>query len=188
MINFIHIAQAATEVTQEIANTEHSSGGVAGTLGLDAGLFIAQLVNFGIVLFILWKFVFKPVADKLQQRTDKIEKSLRDATTLEHEKTDFATWKQQEMAKTRQEASAIISEAEKQALEARQKITEETRLEQNKMVAQTRKQMEQEKAQALQSAKSELADLVTMATEKIIKEKMDEKKDRSLIQEMLKQL
>ena len=78
-------------------------------MNINLKLFIAQLVNFAVVLGILWKFVFTPVANKLQERTDKIEKAMKDATGTEKEKQEFAVWKQQEMTKARTEAGGIIS-------------------------------------------------------------------------------
>jgi F-type H+-transporting ATPase subunit b len=155
-------------------------------LGLNWQLFIAQLVNFAIILFILWKWVFTPVAKKLQERTDRIEKAMRDANSTEKEKQEFAQWKEQEMAKVRSQASTIVSQAEAQASKAKDEILKQAQAEQQKVVEQAKKQIELEKNQQLQAAKGELADLVTSATEKILRQKLDEKHDKELIKNMFK--
>lgn len=154
-------------------------------LGLNWQLFVAQLVNFAVILFILWKWVFTPVAKKLQERTDKIEKAMKDAASTEKEKLEFAVWKEEEMKKTRQEAGGIISQAQKDATTTKDDILRQAKEEQLKLAEQTRKQIEQEKNMALQSAKTELADLVTSATEKILRQKLDDKKDKELIKDSL---
>ena len=49
------------------------------TFHIDAGLLLAQLVNFLIVLVVLYKFAYKPILKTLNDRTGKIEKGLKDA-------------------------------------------------------------------------------------------------------------
>ena len=173
---FIPVAHA-----QEAAQ----SASPVAVLGLNWQLFIAQLINFAIILFILWKWVFTPVAKKLQERTDKIEKAMRDANTTEKEKQEFAVWKETEMRKTRQEAGSIITAAQLDATKAKDEILKQSKEEQLKLVEQAKKQIEQEKNLQLQSAKSELADIVTSAAEKILRHKLDDKGDKELIKESL---
>lgn len=180
-----HAAEAATQVAEAGAHAE-ASGGVIGTLGINLRYFIAQLINFGVVLFVLWKWVLTPVANKLTERTARIEKAMEDANTVEKEKQEFAIWKEQEMNKARQEAGAIVASAQKDAGVAKDEILYQTKLEQEKLILQAKKQIEQEKTAQLQNAKAELADLITGATEKILRSKLDDKKDKELIRESLK--
>lgn len=177
LIPLAHAQEAAAQSTSPVA-----------VLGLNWQLFVAQLVNFGIILFILWKWVFTPVAKKLQERTDRIEKAMKDARSTEKEKQDFAHWKELEMSKVRSQATAIVSAAESQAQKAKDDILKQAQEEQHKVVEQAKKQIEQEKNLMLSSAKGELADLVTNATEKIIRQKLDKKGDEEMVKEMLKSL
>ena len=174
---FIPVAQAAEEA---------SKSGIPGTFGIDTMKFVAQLVNFALVLFILWKWVFTPVTKKLEERTAKIEKAMKDALTTEQEKQEFALWKQQEMKKSRIEAEEILTKAQKETTAIKDDLLRQSKEEQAKLIEQTRKQIEQEKNTALQSAKNELADIITTATEKILRQKLDSKSDAELIKESLK--
>lgn len=179
----IPIAHAA----EEVAHAAEQSG-IAATFGIDWMKFAAQLLNFGIVLFVLWKWVFGPVAKKLEERTAKIEKSLSDADRITKEKQDFEAWRNQEMSKARQEAGAIVSQSQIDSNKVKDEVLTQTKQEQQKLVEQTKKQIQQEKTLALQSAKTELADIITTATEKILRQKLDEKKDKELISESLKNI
>jgi F-type H+-transporting ATPase subunit b len=180
---FIPAAYAASEAAAEAKNV-----GLAGTLGIDWKLFIAQLVNFGIILGILWKWVFIPVARKLEERTTKIEQSLTDADRITTEKREFETWRQQEMNKARQEASGIVTDAQNDASKARQAIVEQTKQEQQKLVDQAKQQIESQKNKALAEAKSEMANLVVLASEKILRKKLDSKTDQEYIKDSLKSI
>jgi F-type H+-transporting ATPase subunit b len=177
-----HIAQAAEEAASEAANPS-----VAGMFGLDLKLFIAQLINFGIVLFVLWKWVFKPVSKALSDRTAKIEKSLADAKQITEDKETFDTWKNAEMSKVRQEAAGIITQAKQDAESLRKQLTDQTKQEQNKIVTQTQAQLELEKQKAITEVRGQIADIVVTASEKILREKLTDKKDQELIKQALEQ-
>lgn len=173
----IPVAHAAEEAT--------TNGGIAGTFGIDWMKFVAQLVNFAIVLFVLWKWVFTPVTKKLEERTAKIEKAMKDAASTEKEKQEFAQWKDLEMVKVRSQASAIVAAAQNDAIKAKQMIVDETKQDQQKLVNQAKAQIESEKNKSLAEAKTELADLVTNAAEKILRKKLDVKTDQEYIKESL---
>ncbi len=175
-----HVAQAAEEAASEAANPS-----VAGMFGLNFKLFLAQLINFAIVLFVLWKWVFTPVAKALTDRTSKIEKSLADAKQITEDKETFESWKTAEMGKVRIEAAGIMTQAKQEAENMRQKLIEQTKQEQGKILLQTQSKLEEEKQKAVAEVKEHIADMVVGATEKILKEKLNDKKDQELIKQAL---
>jgi F-type H+-transporting ATPase subunit b len=175
--------QAAAETVSEAG---HAEEGLLGTLGINWKLFLAQLFNFGVILFILWKWVFGPVANKLQHRTDRIEKAMNDAQTITREKEEFMIWKQNAVNEARKEASLIVGSAQTEAVKVKEQILQQAKEDQIKLVEQARSQIEQDKQEALRSAKAEIADMVTSASEKILRKKLDDKGDRELISEVLK--
>ena len=63
-IEFISEANKAVEAT----------GGL-GTLGINGKIFLAQLVNFVLVLIVLWRWAFTPIVKILDKRRDQIAKS-----------------------------------------------------------------------------------------------------------------
>lgn len=180
---FIPIAQAASE-----AATVEKETGIVGTLGLNWKLFLAQLVNFGIILYILKRFVFVPISKKLEERSEKIERALSDAEEVEKQKTEFEEWKKTEISKTRQEAAEILAKAEKDAGLTRDELMSKTKQDQAKLIKQAKDQIESDQKKALAEIKSEVADLVTTAAEKVLKTKLDDKHDRELIKKTVEEL
>ena len=170
------------------AEDEHEEdAGIVGMFGLNWKLFLAQLVNFGIILFVLWKWVFGPVTKGLSDRTKKIEDSLNEAQKIEKDRQDFDSWKQGEISTVRTEASAIIAQAKQTAEELKAATLKATTEEQNRLIEQTKERMAQEKTMMIDSAKSELADIVVQATSTILKAKIDPVKDKQLIADALQQ-
>ena len=49
------------------------------TFHIELNLLVAQIVNFSIVLFVLYRFAYAPILKTLNSRTGKIEKGLKDA-------------------------------------------------------------------------------------------------------------
>ncbi len=183
MIEFIHIAKAA----ETAANIEQETSLVS-TLGLNWKLFLAQLINFGIIFYILNRFVFKPISLKLAERSQKIEQALKDAEDVEKQKTEFELWKAEEVKQARQKASEILTKAEQDALTAKDMVLKKTKEEQDKYISQARAQIESDQKQSLAEIKSEVADMVTMATEKVLKKKLDDKHDIELIKKTVEEI
>lgn len=187
------IILAVAEVAQETAQaveplTEHAEEGILGTLGINWKLFLAQLVNFGIVLFVFWKWVVKPLGSTLTERQERIEKGLKYSETMEEEKKKFDEWKTTEMRRTRVEADKIMRATTDEANNLRQVTIVEAGNQASKLMQQTKASIEAEKDKAMREIKQEAAALVVAAAEKILRGKLDQNKDKELISESLRSL
>lgn len=195
---FIHIAHAATEaathaapeVTAAASHTAEAAGstGVAELFGLNWKLFIAQLINFSIILLVMWRFVFRPVSKALAERTTKIENSLAEAERITADRETFDSWKNKEISGVRQEAAEIITQAKGDAERVRSEITETAKTDATKIMERGKVQLNEEKDKAVQEIKAEIADMVVKATETILKKKMDSASDQALIKEAIESL
>lgn len=191
----INIAQAATEaviegapVASETAAEHAADPGLLGTLGINWKLFVAQLINFAVILFIFWRWVVKPLGKALTERQKKIEQSLKTAEAMEQEKINLEKTKIEEMRKARNEAEEIIKSATTAAEQMKNKIVGEAHDQAAKLAEQTRAQLQAEKDKMIKEAKAELAEVVVTASEKILRAKLDPKKDRQLIDESLRRI
>lgn len=159
---------------------------VLGTLGIDWKLFLAQLVNFGIILFIFWKWVVKPLGATLTKRQERIESGLKNADRMDDEKKKFEDWKQQEMKKIRTEADHILRTTTDTANQIKQETIVEAHKQATKLVEQAKASIESEKTQMLKEVRQDVATLVVAASEKILRGKLDGKHDTELIAESMK--
>jgi F-type H+-transporting ATPase subunit b len=149
---------------------------------------LAQFVNFAIVLLVFWKWVVKPLGKTLTERQEKIESGLKNAEYMEDEKKKFEEWKKGEMQKVRGETEKVLKTATETADKIRQEVVTSAQDQANKLVDQAKAAIENEKVQMLQEVKQNVAELVVMASEKILKEKLGSKKDHELVTESLKEL
>lgn len=165
-----------------------AKGGVIGTLGIDWKLFLAQLVNFSIVLFAFWRWIVKPLGKTLTDRQNKIESGLKNAQYMEDEKKRFEEWKQNEMKKVRTEADHILRTTNDTANKIKQDTIVEAQKQSATLLAQAKSSIESEKNQMLAEIKLDVATLVVAASEKILRTKLDAKKDHELISESVKEI
>jgi F-type H+-transporting ATPase subunit b len=182
-------SQAAPHVVdavQAAATAHEGETSLLGTLGIDWKLFLAQLVNFGIVLFVFWKWVVKPLGNTLTQRQERIEQGLKNADLMDSEKKKFDEWKLAEMKKVRTEADNILRTTTDTANQIKQETIADAQKQANKVMEQAKVSMESEKTQMMKEAKQEIATLVVAASEKILRGKLDAKKDQELISESVK--
>jgi F-type H+-transporting ATPase subunit b len=154
-------------------------------LGIDWKLLIAQIVNFLVLLFILWKFAYGPVLAMLEKRQKKIEKGLADADEAHKKLEESADMQKEILKRARTEAKDIVEKAREQAEKAKSEIAVEAKLQSEKIIAGAKSEIEQEKQKTISEIKSEIGSLVTMAAEKIIDEKLDAGKNKELIESVI---
>jgi len=155
-------------------------------LGINGKLLLAQIINFVVLLAVLYKFAYGPVLKMLDERTKKIEKGLKDAEASHKKLAEISEKEAAVLVEARKNAQEIIKKSEESAVKNAEGIVASAKEQTTKMLEVAQKQIEQEKEKILAEAKSEIANLVVMATEKIINEKMDSAKDKELIEGIIK--
>jgi len=156
------------------------------TFHIETNLLLAQFVNFAIVLFVLWKFAYKPILKTLNDRTEKIEKGVKDAENASKKLGEMTEKEKDVLHKARKEAQEIIKKSEGEAKKNAESIILTAKEQNEKMIADAKKMIEQEKTKMFSEVKSEIAGLVVAATEKVIGEKLDSQKDKELIEKAIK--
>lgn len=155
-------------------------------LGIDWRLLIAQLVNFLILLFVLYKFLYKPVLNLLDSRKEKIEKGLKDAEKLGEELERTKELKDREIQKAKKEAMEIIEEARKTAESAGQEIKAKAKIEVEKIIVAAKNQIVEDREKMAADIKKETVMLVMAVTEKVLGKSVDAKIEQSIIEKTLK--
>lgn len=152
-----------------------------GTLGLNWKLFLAQLINFGIIFFILWRWVFRPISSALEARRQKIEKSVKQAEDVEKRVSEFEIGHQKRLVKSAAEAEEITKKADAMAEESKRQVLAATHVEGERMLVEAKAIIDSEKKKMLQEVREELATLTIMASEKILRSKLDAESDQKII-------
>lgn len=146
---------------------------------------IAQILNFLFLVFILAKFVYKPLLNVMEARKNKIASDLEAADTAKVEaeavKAEYAA----KLADARQEAQAIIENARKNAQAAHDKIMAETKAEQDQVVAAAKETIALEKQKALADVRAQVINLSMVAASKIVEQKLGSEEDKKMAGEIV---
>lgn len=156
------------------------------TFHIDLKLFIAQLINFAIVFSVLYFMAFKPLVKTMSERTEKIDKSLKDADEIEKRLVLTEKDRDEIIKAAKVEANVIVEEAAKRGDEKRNEALVKAKEEIGQVINAEKAKLVRDKAETLKEIKQEVADLVIMTVEKLLNEKMTGDKDRELIKKMLK--
>jgi len=156
------------------------------TFHIDFKLFIAQVVNFAVVFSILYFFAFKPLVKTMGERTEKIDKSLKDADEIEKRLALTETEQTEIINAAKKQANLIIEEADKRGEERKAELTAKAKEEIAQVINNEKAKLSRDKEETLKEIKKEVADLVVLTVEKVLSEKMTGDKDRELIKKLLK--
>ncbi len=148
---------------------------------LNFGLSVWTTLVFLTLLAILWKFAWGPILEMVQAREDGIQDTLDQAANQRDEAAKLLAEHRQQMADARRQGQQMIAEGKEAGERVRQDIEEKARSEGEVMIERARESIEREKDAALDELRRESVDLARAAAAKLIKESLDEKKDRALV-------
>lgn len=154
-------------------------------LGIDFRLIVVQIINFGLLLFLLTKFLYKPILKILDERKKRIAKSLADAQKIEEERVSLKEEKEKELKKAKDEAKEIVSEAKSEAEKERSEILKRVQEETERMVQKAKEQLILEKEKVRQALKTEAVDLALAMAEKLLEEKLARVQQKELMRQSL---
>lgn len=162
--------------------------GLIKALGLDGRILLAQFINFAILMFVLWRYAYKPVFKILEERKNKIHKSLDDVERATIRLQEAEVEAKKIILESRQEAVKILSEAQAKAEVKHQEIVKKAEEEISFIMDKERVKLANEKAHSLEQLKSEVAGLVMAALVKFLEDQLDEKKDQAVITKIVANL
>jgi len=161
-----------------------SSGGLP--LGIDFKAFIFQLITFVLLFLLLKKFAFKPIVKILDQRHKVIDDGVRMGLKMEKERAKLDEEVAKVMREARVEADKIIATGHKEAREVIREAEKTAQRKADSILADAEVRIEEESERARRKLEKDIVALVSDATEAIVGEKVDPKKDAEIIDKILK--
>lgn len=157
-------------------------------LGINWGLLIAQIFNVALLVWLLNQFLFQPILKMLNERTKRVEDSLKDAEQVKQQLANAKRDYDAELAKARQEAGAIVAQAQERAKTQEVEILAQARQEADRLRIDAREQAVQERDRMLREAKGQIAELVTLTASKVLGAELRANGHDTLIEESLASL
>lgn len=152
-------------------------------LGINVNFLLSQIVNFLILFVALYFLLWKRVLGMLDARRQRIEEGLETAGRAAEELARAEAAYAEKVAEGEAEADRIRAAARGAADEARAQALEDARAEANAVLADARAQVELERQRALKEVRGQVVSLAIAAANKLIGEKLDERRQAAMVQE-----
>lgn len=154
-------------------------------LGLDPKILIAQLINFVILIFLLYKLGYKQIIKFVEERTRTIESGLKNAEKANEDLASAQKEQERLLSEARTEGRDIVSEAKVNAEKQAQELLAKNAVQIEALNAKHTADMNALREQMLREVKAEASTLIFSVVEKVLREKMTEDADKKLVAKLL---
>lgn len=168
-----------------LAETGEAAGGHEdhGPLAFVWVEFVLALIVFGILFFLIKKYVVPNFEQTFSERTTAIEGGLAAAETKQAEADAKLAELEKQLADARHEAARIREEAREQGAQIVAELRDQAQAEASRIVEHGKTQIEAERQQAVTSLRAEVGSLATTLAGRIVGESLDDDERSSRVVE-----
>ena len=165
----------------DVAWAQGGEGG-GGLYDINVGLSTWTLIVFAGLLFLLHRFAWGPILAAMEARETTIQSSLDEAAEQNAEAAKLLEEHRQQLADARRQAGEVLADAKAAGERVRKEIEEKARVEGQGIVERARHEIHRERDAALETLRKESVDLALAAASRLLGEKLDQAKDRVLVE------
>jgi F-type H+-transporting ATPase subunit b len=152
-------------------------------LGINLGFLIFQILNFTIMVILLYAWAYKPIIGALEKRKQKIAQGMEDARVAAEARANAEAEAKQIIAAAQAEASQKVREASDRADAAGRDILAQAEADAAKVRQATLADAQHDRDRILADLRGQVAALALAAAQKLVGEALDEKRQHALIDE-----
>lgn len=136
------------------------------TFGIDWRLLIINALNFGILLFGLWYFLYGPLTKMLEERRSKVAQGVKDADESQRALRDIESKRAGVLSAAGKEADTLISHAQSRAAQKEREMLAHAEAAAASVLSEADAQAQEAKVRAIAESKEEVAKLIILGIEK----------------------
>jgi len=150
-------------------------------IGIEPVYLITQIINFGIIVFILTKLLYRPILSMLEKRRLKIEEGLTMAEEMKKDTLKAEEKRNAYLAKARVEAKEIVDDAKKMAGQKEAEILKEAQAEASQIIERAKKEIDVERGEMEKTLKKQMIVIAAQMAEKIIADSLSSSDHEKII-------
>lgn len=150
-------------------------------------MFLAQTVNFVILMVILYFAAYKPIINMLDQRSAKIKESMDQSEAIKQQTSRVEEEIKAHIKESQKEGEKIISQSMQIGEKMKEEARKEARQEAESMITKAKAEINIERDKTIEELRKEFVDIAITAAEKVIKETLDKDKNKRLIDDVMKE-
>ncbi len=173
----LFIQSAGSEPGGNVIAVEMTEGPM---IGINATLAL-QMINFLLLLYLLYRFCYKPILGFLDARSQEVKDTLDGAEQTKQEAQGLLERYQGKMDGSEEESADIIRNAINEGDQQKREIITTAKKEARTMVEDAKQDILREQRKAVKELREETINLSLMAASRIIQHKLTEEDDRKLV-------
>ena len=180
----------ALSQTVEVPPAEgaHAPAGAVNLFEPSFTLMVLTWITFALLAAILYKVAWKPILKALDLREKSIRKSLEDAERARTETAELEERGRQLLQQSEAQARQIVAEARTAAQDVARTVEARAGAEARAVVDEARREIQTAVERARADLRRESADLAIALASKVVAENMDNDRNRTLVQQLTKEL
>lgn len=156
-------------------------------LGISWQGLLGQIINFGLLLVLLYFIGYRPIRKMLDERSKRIKEGVDQAELAKEAAARAEEEVQRRLDEARKDGQLILAQAAEMGERLKAEAREEARREAEALIVRARAEIGMERDEAIDRLRQEFADLAILAAEKVINETLDKERHRRLIEEVLEE-
>jgi F-type H+-transporting ATPase subunit b len=150
-----------------------------------SSLIFWEIVSFGILLWVLYKYAFPPLLETLETRERKIRESLEQAERLRVEAERRMQEYEAKLTVASRDAEAVLIQAKERAQRLLDENEQRLVAEAERVKADAAREIDQERRKAIQEIRNQATDLALLVAEKVVERSLTDADHRRLADEAL---
>jgi F-type H+-transporting ATPase subunit b len=184
---YVALATVLLNGALAFAADEHS-GEKPSLFNADVGNFLFTLIIFGAVIAILGKYAWKPLLNVLNERERSIREALESARQEREAAKKLLGEYETQLARAREEASALVAEGRRDAEATARRIQEEARREADETVVRAKREIQLATDSARKELHDEVSNLAVRIAGTIIRKELTSADHRQLVADALREI
>ncbi len=171
-----------------LSNLEDLFSDIGGKLIPNVFSFVVQICSLLVLILVVFFVAYKPVKKMLKKRADYIENNILDSQKDKAIAKQNLEQSNEAILSSKKEASRIISDANKKALNERKILEEETKLGLLRLKQEAETDIEKSKEQSLEDIRREMISVAMVTSKEILKREINEKDNAKLAEDFIEKL
>ena len=151
-------------------------------------LVLVGVINFGLLLYILKRLLFKPALEFLDRRREQIAARIQAARQSETHALQLVSEKEAELEQARERAESILAEARREAEDVIAQARIAAKSDAAKILADSKQRLEQERDRMIHDLREAYAELAVLGAEQVLDREIQSEDHRRLLDQLLEEI
>ncbi|MBW6478526.1 MAG: F0F1 ATP synthase subunit B [Bacteroidales bacterium] len=153
------------------------------------GLIFWMTLSFGLVLFILRKFAWRPILSTIKEREAYIAGSIRDSKRIQRELAELDTTKEKLLVQAREKADELLQQAKREGEIVINKAQQQAREEASKIIEAAKNSIHAERKAAEREIRKQIVNLTVDMTRRVLQDEFsDVGKNNQYVEKLLEDI